>query len=63
MNSHPLQTFYFRLKRKFIRFLYRNSPEIFMQGARLHMLCNMYSIIDLHSPPPATDYQLYDRRN
>lgn len=51
MNSHPLQTFYFRLKRKFIRFLYRNSPEIFMQGARLHMLCNMYSIIDLRTPP------------
>lgn len=62
MRPLSLKDFSFRLKRKFIRFLYRNSPEPFMPGTRLNVLCNMYSIIGLRTPR-TTGYQLHDRRN
>lgn len=46
-----LNNLYVLAKRKWLRYLYRNSPEPFMPGTRINVLCNMYKLFQFSIAP------------
>ena len=46
MSIFPLKDFPSRLKKKIVRYMYRNEPELYMIGTRANVICTMYKFFE-----------------